>query len=378
MLSLLCTFVVLTTYATAVDDSAGDNRMIYGVCYQIDATDVPIAIIPFGSAEDEDIDFEDDRFAFNMFPGAAPIDCMWFDNDFAAHSATAIDPETVQKNFIENQDAVQSNEGGQIVCWNQEILIALNRNSSIGSNHLCSEDCPSCIVSGNAALSYEGSSGVAEAALMIPSVFGISGLIVAFVVLGGAIYCLGERYRRWNKSKAGDETEQIVDEVLDEIAKYTIGDYDDEEGFDGDDSDRTESSTECDEELGLSILRVISMNPQDPEIPNPSLYSSGDDGSESDEEQCREDLMVAKETLYAASLGSGNPFESVTPSLKTIEEKTVTVVERKVTINRTGCGRVDVNDKGHHKQNQMLSGGESSDCKISSSADAAGNSSDLP
>ncbi len=178
-----------------------------------------------------------------------------------------------------------------------------------------------------------------------------------------------------------DTETDIVDQVLEEIAKYTIGDYDEEEGFYGDDSDETMSSSECDEELGMSILRVISMNPDAPQQPNPSLYSSEEDIS--DEEQCRVDLQVAKETLYAVSLGSGNPYggydAAQQAALKTIEE---TIVERKVSINRTGCGRVDMKDRAmrerHYKQNPLMSGGESSDCKISSSADAGGNSSDLP
>ena len=153
--------------------------------------------------------------------------------------------------------------------------------------------------------------------------------------------------------------------MLDEIAKYTIGDFEDEEGFYGDYSDRSESasSSESVEELGMPMLRVVSI--QDvPELPNPSLYSSVDE-EESDEEQCREDLMVAKKTLSATSSGRSNPQSA--KSLSTIKEA---IVERNHRALGAGCG-----GGANNKHNPLLSG-DSSDCKMSS--DAAGNSSDLP
>lgn len=358
------------------------EKILYGVCYQSDSKDneqCNTQIIP--TIEAEQIDFND--YTFNTSIGAETIDCIWFDSQISAYS---VQQQTKPADFQTNQDDVQAN--GSIVCGNQEIHID---DSAVQSRHLCSSSCTTCgglLTSNNVALTYNGEEpNVTDAALMVPSMFGISSVIVCFLAIVFMGYCYGFRYRRWYYGKShGNDTEQIVDEVLDEIAKYTIGDYEDEEeGFDGDSDDNTDT-TESDEELGIAILRVISMNPDVPEKPNPSLYSSDED--ESDEEQCRVDLQVAKETLYATSLGSGNPYvddEKVkeTP-LSTIEE---TIVEKRVYMNRTGCGRVpvDASNKsryykqgGHHGGNAFLSGGESSDCKISSSADAGGNSSDLP
>eukprot|EP00483_Globobulimina_turgida_P008080 UN08096 len=78
----------------------------------------------------------------------------------------------------------------------------------------------------------------------------------------------------------------------------------------------------------MTILRVVSSKIIPDE--NPCIYSSESD-TESDEEQCRQDLLVAKETLYAVSYGTNNPYSSAANSnLAVIKEK---VVQRKVSLN---------------------------------------------
>lgn len=394
----IISIVAVRTLATVTNNDEGtSDQILYGVCYQLyvdqssgatmdnsaDSSIIMKQIIP--TQPDDHIDFEQLGFDTSS-PSSEQIDCIWYDSATAAdNSALNLDPQ-IAIQTVDGHSSAQESES--IVCDNNGIdqAVHIDPRGGARSKHLCAPDCLTCIslmTVDNAALSYEHSpSRVSDATLMVPSMFGISAVLVAFLVVVGLSYYFGARFRRWNPSKPGNETEQIVDEVLDEIAKYTIGDYDEEEGFDGD-SDQSDSSTECDEELGMSILRVISMNQFGPEVPNPSLYSSEEE--ESDEEQCRVDLMVAKETLYAASLGSGNPYgydvdtAAKQKALQTIEE---TIVERKVSINRTGCGRVGAKDSVRsYKHNPLLSGGESSDCKVSSSADGAGtggNSSDLP
>ena len=128
-----------------------------------------------------------------------------------------------------------------------------------------------------------------------------------------------------------DETEEIIGKEINEIAKYTIGD----------DADISESSSsEREEEFGVT---VVSENESDlGEIPNPSIKTSSEDEEESDEEQCKQDLLVARRSL---SLSYGT---------------------RK---------QIKINNDTSSKKCALLSGGESSDYKVSSDAC---NNSDLP
>jgi len=286
---------------------------------------------------------------------------------------------------------LQSGNSGSFECHGQEIQV--DNASPVASQHLCSDDCPSCsriMVNPRsaAAVSLKANSASASSAL-VPSLFGISGISIAFVLVCAMVYCFGVRYRRWNRDKSGNETEEIVGGVLDEIAKYTIGDLEEnsDEGFHGDYSDRSESGSSSDESaeelgmgLGMGMLRVVSLQDHDvPEMPNPSLYSSEEE-VESDEEQCREDLIVARKTLSATALSGGSQLQSLpsAPSAKSLSTINEAVVERKLGAGLDSGSGLDSGCGGGgalRKHNPMLSG-DSSDCKLSS--DAAGNSSDLP
>ena len=160
--------------------------------------------------------------------------------------------------------------------------------------------------------------------------------------------------------------------MLQEIAKYTIGDDDEDEGFydnwmDAEYaiSDETESSFSEEEELGMAILRVVSCQQNgSPELhPNPSILLSSDpeeadeSESESDEEQCRLDVLAAKQTLCATSHG--------------MEQKLDAIQEQ--TENETNDNQ-DENEFDCTPKEPFLSGGDFSDHKISSDA----NNSDLP
>lgn len=366
-------FALITTstllLSTGLNGNANDGsmHMLYGVCYQFNTPNSNSAQIVL-SNEHQYIMFED--YGFEALSNT-PVNCIWFTSNDLAQTASSIDIQTVQQNFNNNDNVQQSIPGQQssINCNNQRIYI--DDTSNIISNHLCSDVClddhqqlcSSLVNTRSIPISYKGKSNISP---LIPSMFGISGICIAFIIVCVVIYCFAVKYSQWTQEKTGNETEQVIGDVLDEIAKYTIGDDDDdEEGFYGDwmdgvDSDRSESSYSMEEQLGMTILRVVS-HQQMPEIPNPSIDSSEE---ESDEEQCREDLKVAKETLYATSFTStDNPYLRYTGNLSPINEQindNEKIVEKKVNIT---------------KKSPLLSGGESSDYKISS--DGATNS-DLP
>ena len=157
----------------------------------------------------------------------------------------------------------------------------------------------------------------------------------------------------------------MIEEVLDEIAKYTIGDADDI--FDSDHWNDTDSnatqSTEFDEDAdidGLAMLRIVSILP---EAPNPNILSSDHERdavlSSSDDDD-EEDLEMAKASLYGRSY-TIDTIEPYSGPLEPIEEQ---VIERTVSIDKEAA-----KSKG-----DFLTTGDSSDCKVSSDA----NNSDLP
>ena len=96
------------------------NNIATYSCIVSDSTDRLPPIIP--SFEDETIDFQ--QYAFDTSFGAAPIDCIWFESDVSAYSASFMDAQTVQQIFEDNQ-AVQ--EHGEIICENQEIHLEARR-----------------------------------------------------------------------------------------------------------------------------------------------------------------------------------------------------------------------------------------------------------
>merc|ERR1712154_436810 len=105
----------------------------------------------------------------------------------------------------------------------------------------------------------------------------------------------------------GMDTDKEIDDALQEVAKYTIGD-DEDEGFydnwlDGavyGISDGSESSHSESVELGMSILRVVSCQQNNsPEMhPNPSIRGSSEDSTETETESDEErlDLEAAKQS----------------------------------------------------------------------------------
>jgi len=373
--SFVDTFSVLLLFSTLTNGNENNDKTLYGICYQFNtpSSNSPQIIL---STQHERIYFEDYGFETSS---TDPIDCIWFTSNEYAHTASTMSTQTAAENF-NNDDNVQTAAPGQkspIYCNNQRIDIA--DTSNIISKHLCSDfcyadhkhSCSSLVRTRSIPLSYQGNSNVSP---LIPSMFGISGICIAFIVVCAVIYFFAVKYSRWTEEKSGNETEQVIGDVLEEIAKYTIGD-DDEEGFygdwmDDDDSDRSESSHSMEEALGMTILRVVSHQQEMPEIPNPSISSSSSSEEESDEEQCREDLKVAKETLYATTYGTDNVYLTYIRNLSPINEKiddNEQVIEKKV----------DINNSNTSKKSPLLhgSGGESSDYKISS--DGCTNS-DLP
>lgn len=337
-----------------------DEQILYGVCYQFN-TPNPMSPQIILSTKHQQIDFKDYEFQTSSND---PINCIWFpSNENAEHGALTMNEQTVKENFKNNGNVQQSISGQSLIrCNNQTINISHSDNSDIESNHLCSnfchqQSCSNFLASRNIPSSYQGTSNVSK---MIPSMFGISGICVAFIVLCAAIYCFTIKYAQWNEDKSGNETEQVIGDVLEEIAKYTIGD--DEDGFYGDWMDNDSESTDShsvEEALGVSIISHHQL-PDIDEIPNPSIdsssLSSSESEEESDEEQLREDLLVAKETLYATSYGINNPYSSTINNQKIVR-------------------KINMNKQGTPKKSPLLSGGESSDYKISSDGC---NNSDLP
>lgn len=152
--------------------------------------------------------------------------------------------------------------------------------------------------------------------------------------------------------------------MLDEIAKYTIGDED--ELFDSDrwndtDSNKTGTeSTEFDEDAdldGLAMLRIVSIIPEapDPNISLPDVLIDNVHSSSSDEND-EEDLRLAQESLYGRSYTIDAIEPLTTISLDTIEERSIE------------------NTMNMDNDTIKLKTGDSSDCKVSSDT----TNSDLP
>ena len=177
-----------------------------------------------------------------------------------------------------------------------------------------------------------------------------------------------------------DETEQVIEEALEVIAKYTVDDYLDENRYNGTDSDDTTSSASYDEdadETGMAMSRIVSIIPpeeQEEIHPNPSLT---DGESTDDENSIKEDLRVARETLYAIPYGMDAATSCVNLELETIKE--ATVEKEEITsidndnINKNANERNEEKEESPKLRCVLLSAGESSDFKISSDAN-----SDLP
>ena len=161
-----------------------------------------------------------------------------------------------------------------------------------------------------------------------------------------------------------DETEAVIEEVLDAIAKYTIGDEEllDSDHWNDTDSNKTGTeSTEFDEDAdidGLAMLRIVSIQPEapDPNLSMPDLLMDNIISSSSDDENDEEDLRAAQASLYGRSYTIDAIEPLTTICLDPIEEE---IIEKTMSL-------------GSNLNNRKP--GDSSDCKISS--DATG--SDLP
>eukprot|EP01084_Bolivina_argentea_P264542 448129_1 len=311
-------------YSAVLNATQSNEPILYGVCCQFNNhnpnSNSPQIVL---STENLNINFET---IFEISNG--PINCIWFDSNPDAQSASTINKELIQISFNKNNQNVQEStieHSSAIICNNHKIHI---HTSNIQSKHLCSNSCytdnqQSCFTvsseSRNIPDRYYGESNVKP---LVPSMFGISGICIAFIVVCIIIYCFGVKYSRWTEEKNGNETEKVIGDVLEEIAKYTIGDDEDEGLYeDWNEYDDSDSSYSEEEILGKTILRVVSTQTIPEEAaPNPCIYSSDSD-SESDEELCRQDLLVAKETLYAVSFGTNNPYSNNLPS-KFNERKT--------------------------------------------------------
>jgi len=175
-----------------------------------------------------------------------------------------------------------------------------------------------------------------------PSMFGISGIVIAFIVVAIFIYCFGVKYSQWTIEKSGNETERAIGDVLDEIAKYTIGDEElEDEGFyDYAVSDDNESTFSDEEELGMAILRVVSCQNTAELHPNPSILLSSGTESESDDEQCRLDVLAAKQTLYATSHGTTNPYLEEEEKLGLTMDSTAVATPKEPLLS-SGCGNAN-------------------------------------
>eukprot|EP01083_Nonionella_stella_P002632 7542_1 len=312
--------VLLLNSHIIINGKEQQDLIFYGACYQLNSSSIASPRIVL-STLNQPVFFTD--YGFETSSNASSINCVWFISNQDAQSARHMNIDKARHTFntSTNIQYLHSDDPSPIHCHNQIIAI---HTSAVNSKHLCSDSCNASCIDLIASpreipLSYQGESDVSP---FVPSMFGISGICIAFIIVCVAIYCFGIRYSRWTVEKSGNETEKVIGDVLDEIAKYTIGD--DEEGFYDDwnaygDSDQSDSSHSIEEALGRTILRVVSNHRAT------AVYSSDSD-SESNEEQLRQDLLVAKETLYAVSYGTDNPYSTLTP----IEEQ---VVEKKVSLN---------------------------------------------
>eukprot|EP00486_Rosalina_sp_Unknown_P012070 CAMPEP_0201588642 /NCGR_PEP_ID=MMETSP0190_2-20130828/157372_1 /ASSEMBLY_ACC=CAM_ASM_000263 /TAXON_ID=37353 /ORGANISM="Rosalina sp." /LENGTH=214 /DNA_ID=CAMNT_0048041183 /DNA_START=26 /DNA_END=670 /DNA_ORIENTATION=+ len=208
------------------------------------------------------------------------------------------------------------------------------------------------------------------------SVMGSIAIFVLFVVTAFGVAWFVSKLKKWaniryeemnlvgnDERQHLDESQEIIGREINEIAKYTIGDEADisesRSSASGKDISEDESITDIIRISEVSANELPEFKHRNPSLMSPEkslsvMINDDESDSESNEEQVREDLLMARNTL-----NSFDPY-----CLK----------ETKIMLNPTPTNN-DECDKSS-KVSALLSGGESSDYKVTSDIEA--NNSDLP
>mmetsp|Transcript_48597 Transcript_48597/g.59771 ORF Transcript_48597/g.59771 Transcript_48597/m.59771 type:complete len:351 (-) Transcript_48597:71-1123(-) len=236
MFGVVGLFVILNIIC---DGSILDDHL-YGSCYS-DNADVPNSIIEISSPNTLYVD--------EIFPNSDvdTIFCLWYTNREAAHRAA--DEEITSKEIklqIKSDGIMTTNiKDMELTCDGISIDIFPSTNG-IESSHLCASQCKVDIC--HKFLSQRSSINSNDNDMNIPSWLipvgcVIIGILLIIVLISFIIFIRTRSRKTLNEAESKMYIEKTMNDVIDDIAKYTIGDLDDDLDDDLDTNDWNDSTS---------------------------------------------------------------------------------------------------------------------------------------
>jgi len=193
--------------------------------------------------------------------------CIWFHSKASATLALSkkINIKKIINN-VQNSSVIQISTNGEkntlVTC--KDNFFYVSHTSSLISYHLCADQCflPECNhIFSQMNMAPPPQPQTTNHPPFMKQIMIIGGICFALFFIIGMLYCFVYKYYfkpKDNNNKCNTKSEQVISEVLNEIAKYTIGETDEELFYaDWMDEDTT-SSSESGQEIGSKILQVVS------------------------------------------------------------------------------------------------------------------------